>query len=66
MMGNKWVQAAMLLGVAAGIWVGGWLSLLNPLACLVAPVPVGLLAMWIGANARGTDGWGGPWNGPKD
>lgn len=67
MMTNKWVQAAILFGVALGIWVGGWLPLIWPGVPihLFIPIPVGLLSMWIGGNARGTDGWGGPWHGPK-
>lgn len=57
MMGNKWVQAALWLGIAAGIWVGGWLSLVNPYLHLIVPVPVGMVSLWIGARARGTDGF---------
>ncbi len=66
MMGNRWVQSSILFGVAIGIWVGGWLPLVWPQTPvhLVLPIPFGLLSMWIGAKARGTDGWGGPWNGP--
>lgn len=56
MMKNKWVQAALLLGAAVGIWLGGWIALLNPLAPLLIPVPIGLMSLWITAKARGTDG----------
>jgi hypothetical protein len=63
MMANKWVQAALLLGVAVGVWIGGWLPLIHPALHLVVPITIGFLAMWVGANARGTDGWGGPYRG---
>ena len=66
MMGNKWVQAAILFGVAIGIWIGGWLPLIHPVLHLFVSIPVGLLSMRIGRKARGTDGWGGPYSGPKD
>jgi hypothetical protein len=65
MMTNKWVQAALCLGVAVGIWLGGWIALLHPLASLILPVPIGLISLWISAKTRGTDGWGGPYNGKK-
>lgn len=65
MMGNKWMQAGILFGVAMGIWLGGWLVLIHPAIHLVIGPIIGIGAMWIGANARGTDGWGGPWNGPN-
>lgn len=66
MMRNKWVQGAILLGVAVGIWIGGWLPLIHPALHIVASPVIGMGALWICANARGTDGFGGPWNGPKE
>lgn len=64
MMKNKWVQAACLGGVAVGIWVGGWVALLHPMANFIVPIPVGLASLWVTANARGTNGWGGPYDAP--
>lgn len=66
MMGNKWVQASIFFGIAIGVWVGGWISLIYPVLHLFVPIPIGLLSMWIGGKARGTDGWGGPYSGPKN
>lgn len=64
MMANKWVQAGLTLGIAVGLFVGGPLSLIHPLAPFVCGMVIGLLSMWVGGNARGTDGWGGPYHGP--
>jgi xanthosine utilization system XapX-like protein len=64
MMTNKWVQAGLTLGMSIGLFVGAFLSMAHPLAPIVCSVLVGLLSIWIGGNARGTDGWGGPYRGP--
>ena len=57
MMANKWVQGACIGGTAFGIWIGGVVALIHPLATLFVPIPIGLVGLWITANARGTDGW---------
>ena len=57
MMANKWVLAGLTLGAAVGLFIGGFLSIANEFAPIVASGIVGLFSMWIGANARGTDGW---------
>ena len=68
MMGNKWVQASLIFGLAVGMWIGGWIAIIWPTVpvFLVAPAFVGVFAIYIGAMARGTDGWGGPYYGPND
>ena len=64
MMSNKWCQATVLLGVCIGCWFGVILSFIHVYIPLFLAVGAGFASMWIGANARGTDGWGGPYNGP--
>lgn len=64
MMGNKWVQASILLGVAVGLFVGMFLSALHYAIPYLASVVAGLAALYVSSGARGTDGWGGPYNGP--
>lgn len=64
MMANKWVQAGLTLGIAVGFFVSTFLSLVHPLAPIAGAAIAGALSMWIGGNARGTDGWGGPYSAP--
>ena len=64
MMGNKWVQSSIIFGIACGIWLGGWIAaLIDPVASLVVPIPVFIFGTLVLNKARGTDGWGGPYNG---
>lgn len=65
MMTNKWVQAAYIGGIAFGMWLGGWVALIHPMAPLIVPIPIGFISIGITALARGTDGWGGPYKGPN-
>lgn len=66
MMGNKWMQGGISFGVCIGMLFGLALSAIHPLIPFVIGYFFGFLAMWKCADARGTDGWGGPWNGPKN
>jgi hypothetical protein len=59
MMTNKWVQTSLIGGIAFGIWLGGWIAMVHPMAFLVVPLPIGVLSAWLAARARGTDGWNG-------
>lgn len=57
MMENNWVQTSLLLGATVGVGVSGWLPLIHPAIHLLVAVYIGVCAMWIGTNARGTNGW---------
>lgn len=66
MMGNKWMQGGILYGIGLGLFIGPVLTLVfSPFVSIIVGWCVMAIALWIGGNARGTDGWGGPWNGPK-
>ena len=74
MMSNKWVQAVLCGGIGFGLIIGSAGSAIS-----AAPVPspafiplalIGIALMFVGlwktGSARGTDGWGGPYRGPKE
>lgn len=63
MIGNKWVQSSTVFGIGVGIWLGGWMAMISPVAFLSMPIPTLIVAAGILDKARGTDGWGGPYNG---
>jgi hypothetical protein len=65
MMTNKWVQAAILFGMAIGFLAGGLLPLIHYVLPILAAFVAGLGSMWMVSYAQGTDGWGRPWSGPK-
>lgn len=66
MMGNKWIQAVLLCGTGFGLWLGSFLSaLFGPIPLFIGGFVLMMLGMWKTADCRGTDGWGGPWSGPK-
>lgn len=65
MMANKWMQTGIFFGIAIGMMAGCVLTLVHPLLSLGAGYSFGFLSMWWAGNAKGTDGWGGPWHGPR-
>lgn len=65
MMTNKWVQAAILFGMAIGLLIGGLLPLIHYVLPVLGAFVTGLGSMWIVSFAKGTDGWDGPYHGPK-
>lgn len=67
MMTNKWVQAALCSGFGVGLIAGAVVlaATRSPAIILILGVVFQLAGLWITANARGTDGFGGPYNGPK-
>jgi len=66
MMANKWCQSTLLLGICVGFWFGTFLSFIHIYIPPFLAVAAGFGSLWIGANCRGTDGWGGPYHGPTD
>lgn len=65
MLANKWCQATLLLGICVGAWFGTVLSFVNVNIPFGISVAAGFASMWIATKAKGTDGWGGPWHGPR-
>ena len=66
MMGNKWFQAALIYGFGFGMIIGATaLMITGTLTPFLLGFVVMMAGMWKTANCRGTDGWGGPWRGPK-
>lgn len=66
MMANKWVQAVLWGGFGFGLIIGTVASALSsaPLVVIVVGWLFMMVSLWKTANCRGTDGWGGPYNGP--
>lgn len=65
MMSNKWMQTGIFFGVALGMFVGAFLSVISPLVPFGIAYVFMFLCMWWAGDSRGTDGWGGPWIGPQ-
>jgi predicted ABC-type sugar transport system permease subunit len=65
MLTNKWVQAVLLFGLGLGLIIGTLVSILAPMVVVLGGVVSVVAAAWIVGSARGTDGWGGPYRGPR-
>jgi hypothetical protein len=66
MMTNKWVQAALCSGFGIGLIIGAVaLAVTAWQVVLILGIAFQMVGLWITANARGTDGFGGPYNGPR-
>lgn len=65
MLTNKWVQAVLLFGFGLGLVIGTLVSMFAPLVVLFGGFVCGVAATWLAGSARGTDGWGGPYRGPR-
>lgn len=40
----------MLLGLVGGLWISGWLALINPVISLFISVPVAFWVLWRASN----------------
>lgn len=65
MLANKWVQAVLLLGLGLGVLIGMLGSIFSPVVVLFVAIAAVIAAAWLAGDARGTDGWGGPYHGPR-
>jgi hypothetical protein len=67
MMANKWVQAVLCGGFGLGLIIGAFISAVSdaPIAVVLVGFLFMMVSLWKTANCRGTDGWGGPWHGPR-
>lgn len=67
MMANKWIQAVLFGGVGLGLIIGALASSVSssPIVVAAAGFLLMVVGLWKTANCRGTDGWGGPYHGPR-